>query len=556
VQHAIRTVGFAVLVSIAIVAVVTSTRAQDHTAEIDKIFAWVTPNAPGCTVAATQHGKPILNRAYGLADLERDVPLSPGSILDAGSLRKQFVAAAILLLVEEGRVSLGDDVRKYVPQLPDYGHTITLNHLLTHTSGLRDWPGLLNLAGGDPDAMSMILRQRELNFTPGEEWAYSNSGYVLLPEVVARASGMPFAEFLRKRVFEPLGMKATSYVDDARVIVKGRALAYEKAGSGWRMDMLLGNERGGAGALFTTASDLVTWNDALTSNRLGAFVSEKLQEPATLNNGRRLGYARGLMLDDTPNGKVVWHSGSAAAYKSLTARLPAHGLSIAIMCNSGDSTPERTMFSNRIFRLFATPTSAAAPGAVAPAAEAAVTGVDLNGRAGLFFSERTAEPLRLGVAGGSLRIANGPPLVTIAPDRFRVARASLSFMSNDEFELRFLSNDRFELKSMEGQTTLYRRAIPYAPTEADQKAFAGRYESDELNAVIQMSPGATGLRGRLNGAPSEVPLGPVDRDAFQLGMLTIRFRRDAAGQVVGFDLTNPVLRNVKFTRVSNRTSGL
>src|SRR5688500_14947835 len=238
--------------------------AQDKAAEIDKIFSWSTPDAPGCVVAVAQNGKPIVNRAYGLADLERNVPLNPDTVFDAGSVRKQFVAASILLLVEQGRLALTDDVRKHVPELPDYGHKITLDHMLTHTSGLRDWPALLNLAAGDVDAWTMILRQRGLNFAPGEEWSYSNSGYVLLTEIVARTSGMPFAEFARTRLFEPLGMKATAYVKHVRDVNKNRALAYQKEGNRWKQDMLLGNERGG-GALFTTASDLLIWNEALTS---------------------------------------------------------------------------------------------------------------------------------------------------------------------------------------------------------------------------------------------------------------------------------------------------
>lgn len=219
--------------------------AQDKTAEIDRIFAWATPEVPGCVVAVSQHGKMVVNRAYGLADLERGVPLSTGSIFDAASIRKQFVAAAILLLVEEGRLSLSDDVRKFIPELPDYGHTITLDHMLTHTSGLRDWVPLRNWANGSYDAMTMILRQRGLNFAPGEEWSYSNSGYVLLTEIVARTSGMPFSEFARERLFDPLGMTSTTYVDDLRLVVRNRALAYEKEGDRWRMDMLLDNDRGG-----------------------------------------------------------------------------------------------------------------------------------------------------------------------------------------------------------------------------------------------------------------------------------------------------------------------
>src|SRR5215216_2603447 len=171
------------LVSFVVTALLfgTPVYAQDKTSEIDKIFSWATPATPGCAVAVSQHGKLVVNRAYGSADLERDVPLSPSSIFDIGSVRKQFVAAAVLLLVEDGRLSLSDDIRKHFPELPDYGHKVTVDHLLTHTSGIRDWQGLRSLVGGSvDDVVGLTLRQRGLNFAPGEEWSYSNSGYVLL----------------------------------------------------------------------------------------------------------------------------------------------------------------------------------------------------------------------------------------------------------------------------------------------------------------------------------------------------------------------------------------
>ena len=408
-----------------------STFAQDKTSEIDKIFSWATPATPGCAVAVSHQGKLVVNRAYGSADLERDVPISPSTIFDAGSLTKQFVAAATLLLVEEKRLSLSDDVRKYIPELPDHGQKITIDHLLTHTSGIRDWTGILPLAGGNTDALTLILRQRGLNFAPGEEWSYSNSGYVLLKEIVARTSGMSFDEFTRKRLFEPLGMKTTAYRSDLREVVKNRALAYDKEGGRWKMAMLLDSDRGGGG-LLTTAGDLLIWNDALTNNRLGAFVSEKIQEPARLNNGRKLGYARGLFLDTGPGGfKFFWHGGSAAGYKSVLGRFPEQGLSIAIMCNSGDGT-DRVAFARRIFDLFVPATDPKAAEAKAPAATAegaGATGSDLNGRAGLFFSESAGDPLRLVAQGGRLRVANGPALVPVAQDRFRRFGAVLDFMS-------------------------------------------------------------------------------------------------------------------------------
>jgi CubicO group peptidase (beta-lactamase class C family) len=538
--------------ALAILLIGTTAYAQDKTGEIDKIFSWVKPDAPGCAVAVSQNGKPFVSRAYGSADLERDVSLNPGSIFDAGSLRKQFVAAAVLLLVEEKRLSLSDDVRKYIPELPDYGHKITLDHMLTHTSGLRDWTGLLPLAGGDPDALTIILRQRGLNFAPGEEWAYSNSGYVLLTEIVARTSGMRFSEFTRKRLFEPLGMKMTTYVDDLSEVIKNRALAYEKDGNRWKMDMLLGNDRGGGGALFSTAGDLVIWNDALTNGRLGAFVGEKLQEQARLNNGRKLSYARGLIVDSYGGGRMVWHSGGSAGYHSWLGRLPAQGLSVAVMCNS--DAMAATTLAHRIFDLFVPTASASAPEAGAPPALPADVLPEVNRKTGLFFNEQTGEQMHLVVDRGRFRIAGGPGLVPLTRDSFRRWGTFVQFMSQDEFTLQFLSPDEFELKSMEGRTTRYARARPYSPTAADLQAFAGRYQSDEVGAFFEMAPGKEGLTGRVNDAPGALPgFRPVDRDTFQLGRVILRFRRDKAGKVVALDYSNPVVRNIKFTRLSDRS---
>jgi len=324
--------------------------AQDKTAAIDRIFGWVTPASPGCAVAVSQNGKLVVNRAYGLADVERKVPITPQTAFDVGSVVKQFVSAAVLLLVEEKRLSLSDDVRTYIPELPGYGRTITLDHLLTHTSGIRDWIRM-RAPGRSENALTITLRQRELDFPPGEQWAYSNSGYVLLKEIVARTTGTSFGEFARTRLFEPLGMKSSAYVADGQK-VDNLAPAYEKAWMGWRQAMLLGNARGGGGALFSTAPDLVIWNDALTDGRLGTFVTAKIQEPASLTNGKKLNYARGLYVDSTSRGQLVWHAGSAAGYKTAVGRLPEHRLSIAIACNAGEAADDRTKFAAQVLDLF------------------------------------------------------------------------------------------------------------------------------------------------------------------------------------------------------------
>jgi CubicO group peptidase (beta-lactamase class C family) len=539
--------------SFIVTALIVSTPAfaQDKTAEIDKIFSWVTPGTPGCAVAASHQGKQVVNRGYGVADLERNLPITPDTIFDAGSVVKQFVAASVLLLAEDGRLSLTDDIRKYIPELPDPGHKITIDHLLTHTSGVRDWTAIVPFAAGDPDALTVTLRQRGLNFAPGEEWAYSNGGYVLLKEMVGRVSKMSFGDFTRKRLFDPLGMKSTSYLLDMPTGAKNLALAYEKQGDQWKPDMMLGNARGGGGALFTTAPDLLIWIDALMGGRLGKFVTQKIQEPSTLSNGRKLRYARGLILDGNPGLKIVWHSGSAAAFKTIVGHFPDHAFSIAVICNAGEAAGDRDGFASRIFDLFVPgarrDAEAAAP---APAPSAVVEGLDLNSKAGLFFNERTDQPLRLGVQNGTLRVAGGPALTPVTKDRFKRVGVNTQFMSADAFELTFLTPNQIELKSMEGTVTRYRRAQPYAPTAADLQALAGRYESKEMGTVFKIEAGQNGLTLILEHLPARrVDLSPVDRDTFQRGGMTVRFHRDPAGKIVTFDWSNPVNRNIRFTRV-------
>lgn len=536
---------FKISLTTLLLASTTLAQAPDLSAAVDKIFAWSKPNEPGCAVAALQDGKLVINKTYGSADLERDVPIGPNTLFDAGSIRKQFVAASILLLAEEGKLSLTDDVRKYIPELPDYGHKITIDHLLTHTSGIRDWQPLLNLAGGDPTAMSMILRQRELNFKPGDEWSYSNSGYVLLPEIVTRVSGTPFAQFVQKRVFEPAGMRSSTYVDDPRSLVKARALAYSKEKDQWKWDMYLGNERGGAGALYTTPVDLVAWNDALRTNRLGAALTQKLLGPTVLNSGRKLTYARGKQVEPFREGGVlVWHGGGAGGYSAREVSLPQQGVSVATTCN-GDNLAADT---GRILDLLVPGSFNETPPSTNPNS---VELGDLRAKTGLFLDEKTGEPLRIGANPNGLMIAGGGPLVALAPDTFKNMRTSLFFMSEADVELKFLSGDRIELKTKEGDVSHYRHAAAWTPTADDLKALAGSYRSDELLATFDATPTKSGLNVQANNA-NIVEFKPAEKDVFQIGQSLIRFTRDSSGKVTGLVYSNPVLRGVKFTRTEIR----
>lgn len=521
--------------------------AQDKTAEVDKIFSGLNPDEPGCSVAVSQNGKLVASRGYGSADLERGVPISQNTIFDAGSVVKQFVAASVLLLVEDGKLSLTEDIRKYIPELPDTGHKITLDHLMTHTSGVRDWQALKSLWEGDPTAVTMALRQRGLNFAPGDEWGYSNTNYELLKEIVTRVSGMSFADFTQKRLWEPLMMKSSAYVHDMTDVIKNRALAYSKEKSVWKLDMYFGNDRGGSGGLLTTAGDLVIWNDALTSGALGKFVTGKLHEPATLNNGRKLSYARGLRVDTRGVDKLVWHSGGAAGYSTLSVRLPDHGISLALMCNADGGAKDE--YASRIFDLFLPP---AAPEPGTGAASADIAAGDLSARAGLFFNEQNGQPMLLAVNKNTLAIAGGGPLVALAADRFRNRRRSVFFMSEADFELQFLSADRFEIKPKEGSPTQYRRTVSYTPTAAELNAFAGQYDSSETGAVMEMVPEKGGLTMRFYRNPAKaLQLKPVDRDTFMISQMVVRFVRNKDGKVTGYDHSNPLLRNIRYTRLSD-----
>ena len=529
----------------------TPALAQDRQARVDSIFRAITSETPGCAVAVSQNGKVAITKAYGLARLDPRTPLGPGSLFDIGSTQKQFTATAILLLAQDGRLSLTDDIRKHLPELPDYGHKVTVDNLITHTGGIRDWTGLVPMAPEGTDAHTLLLRQRGLNFVPGTEWAYSNGGYELAKLIVARVSGMSFADFTRTRIFEPLGMKATSYVPDILQAGPNAALGYQKDGAAWKSFMRLGTNRGG-GAIVSTVGDMLLWQDALASAKLGKQVTEKLHEPARLSNGRRLSYARGVIVDSTPGGVVISHSGGAAGFSTWMGRVPEHALSVAVSCNF-DPVSATNLAGRVIDDVFLPPADQQALARWRATRPVAAPGVDVSSREGLYFNERTGEPMRLGVNNGRLQVANGPPLVPVSATSFRIARPSPSFRSQDDFAMTFTDADHIEFKSMEGQVTRYRRARPYTPGAAELQSLDGRYESAELGAVYEIVPGSNAITMRMEGVPDKtLDLTPVERDAYMFRMMIVRFRRDSNGKVTGFVYDNPVVKGIQFTRLGDR----
>ncbi len=321
------------------------------TGAVDEIFVDVAkPASPGCAVAVARDGQLLYTKGYGLANIEENIPLSPESVFDIGSTSKQFSAASILLLEQQGKLSVNDDVRKYIPELPDYGKKITILNLLNHTSGLRDYLVLFDLAGvntdsvtTDEEALSLITRQKALNFDPGSEWLYSNTGFFLLSVIVKRTSGQSLRDFAAVNIFQPLNMSHTLYRDSHTLLVQNRALAYDpvEKGTGYTFDVSY-FEQIGDGAVHTSVGDLLKWDENFYTAQVGgkAFLAE-LQEHGKLNNGKTLEYAKGLFINKYRGLNTVSHGGSWGGYRAELLRFPEQHFSVVCLCNRSDGSPEK-----------------------------------------------------------------------------------------------------------------------------------------------------------------------------------------------------------------------
>src|SRR4051812_22947899 len=336
---------------------------DDANAQVDKVFADLQkPGSPGCALAVLKNGHTVYGKGYGLASVELNAPITPQTIFDLGSTSKQFTAASILLLEQEGKLSVNDDVRKYIPELPDYskstGRPITILHLLNHTSGLRDYLSLLQLSGAnidsvttDDDALALIIRQKALNFPPGSDWVYSNTGYFLLSVIVKRVSGMTLREFASRSIFQPLEMTHTNFRDDHTMLIPGRALAYDPGDKGaYKLDVSY-FEQLGDGAVHTSVEDLAKWDENFYSARVGGKpLIDRLQEPGKLTSGKVLDYAKGLFIQETRGLHTVRHGGAWGGYRAELLRFPEQHFSVVCLCNVGNARPSKR--ADRVAEIF------------------------------------------------------------------------------------------------------------------------------------------------------------------------------------------------------------
>ena len=419
-EKRVGNVWFVVLAAMAAAGWSEATLAQDKkSAAVDEVFADVAkPGSPGCALAVARGGKIIYEKGYGLANIEQNVSITPQSVFDIGSTSKQFTAASVLLLEKQGKLSLNDHIRKYLPEIPDYGHKITILHLLNHTSGLRDYLTLFELAGintdsvtTDEDALAIIANQKALNFEPGSEWLYSNSGFFLLSVIVKRVSGKTLTEFAAENIFAPLEMKHTIYRDSHTLLVPNRALAYDAKEKevGYSINVSY-FEQTGDGAVHTSVEDLLKWDENFYSGKVGGkeFLGE-LQEPGKLNSGKPLTYAKGLMVEKYRGLPIVEHGGSWGGYRAQLLRFPEQHFSVVCLCNLGNAAPERRAL--RVADIYL------AEGMKEPAARekeagkrekketVAVAPEKLAGYAGSFHSEELRATYRLVVEDGKLKLA-------------------------------------------------------------------------------------------------------------------------------------------------------
>jgi len=519
---------------------------------VDRIFArWDHVDSPGCALGVSRDGVMIYQRGYGMSNLEHAIAITPQSIFHVASISKQFAAFSILLLEQDGKLSVNDDVRKYIPELPSYGKTITIDHLLHHTSGLRDQWDLLGLADWreddlitEDDVLRVVTRQKELNFEPGAEYLYSNTGYTLLAIIVKRVSGKSLRDFADERIFRPLDMTSTHFHDDHTMIVPGRTQAYQpREGGGWRISIPVFDTYG-ATSLFTTVGDLSKWERNFADAKVGGpALLAKLITTGTLEGGEPISYARGVVVGTYRGLATVGHSGADAGYRADVVRFPDQRLAVAVLCNLANINPSqltRQVAEVYLGREMLPDNAGAKPRAIA------VSSGQLARYAGAYWSPRTEEVRRFAVRGDTLTMQVGPgiPLTPVGADRFVGPGAQ-------EYRFAGQPNGAQELRIVaEGQRPrVLERLESFVPDGKALASYVGRYYSREIDTAYELVARGDSLFA-VSRRGAEYPLQPLSAAVFQSRDIgTVRFERDGENRVAAMRVTTGRVRRLKFERM-------
>jgi CubicO group peptidase (beta-lactamase class C family) len=517
--------------------------ADERADAVNKIIAPLRQlNSPGCAIGVMQNGRFLYKGAFGLADLDTGAALTPATAFNVASMSKQFTAAALFFLLESGKVHLADPVRRFIPELPAYADAITVADLLHHTSGLRDFGPLLEVAGRSEEpldiagSLKLLARQTALNFQPGAGYEYTNSDYLLLGAIIERVTGMTLAAYAEERLFGPLRMANTQFFAQAHKL-RDRAAGYEERGSRYRkisQPLLLS----GAGGLFTSIEDLLHWDDNFNNPVVGgpAFLNFMLAR-GRMRGGEPLPYAAGLILGRYAGLEVVSHPGSLPGYRSEMIRFPAQHLTVACLCNRADE--ESPLLARRIADVYLEDKLHPLPGAAdldyPNSGFPELDGVWESKQGWIARTWSSSDGLWIELPDGEFKLypLNQRQLFTDTGTN----RLVLTKYSRDELAIAW---DRFP-------RTVYHRLEGASADPVDPIPYIGDYRSGDADARyrVYLNDGRLWIAG---AAAWNVAVNPVGADRFLAGPWSLHFVRDPGGRVLGMQLHGPRLWNLWFDR--------
>jgi CubicO group peptidase (beta-lactamase class C family) len=522
---------------------------------VDQLFVkFDRPDSPGCSVGISKSGRVEYERGYGMANLELGTPITPASVFHVASISKQFTAMSIMLLAQRRQLSIDDEVRKYIKEFPDYGKRITIRHLLTHTSGLRDAYSLRELSeprdeGTDRmDALVQILsRQRGLNFNPGAEYQYNNGGYTVLAVIVKRVSGQSLREFAEENIFKPLGMNHTHFHDDPEMVMSNRATGYHGDGAAVRIPVHgdLGRIVGNTG-LFTTARDLLTWEQNFAYIRVGdPAMLKAMQTPTPLTGGGISPYGLGLQMHEYRGLRAVEHSGGDPGYAANLVRFPDQGIAIALLCNRDDI--DLTGLTNGLADIYLAgsfpPSSQSTSTTVLDPHAVGVSADQLAMKVGLYRDTTSGNVGQISLRDGKLMANAGGDnmeLIPVSADRFVIAGTPITL----EF-----TNEEVHVTGAGPEPVVSRKVDTLKLSNVDMREFAGEYRNIDLGVKYALTATEAGLVIQRPSRP-KIPLQPTAPDEFFGDIVeVVKFSRDKRGTVTGFTIRSAGVRHLEFDRV-------
>jgi CubicO group peptidase (beta-lactamase class C family) len=512
----------------------------------------------GATIAVAKGDKILFSKGYGLSNPEYDIPNAPNTIFHIASISKQFTAFSIAMLADQGKISVDDDIRKYLPELPDFGHKITIKQLAHHSSGLRDQWNLLAMAGwrlDDVITRSQVLRllsnQKDLNFKPGEEFNYCNSGYTLMAEIVSRVSGKSFGDWTSENIFKPLGMTNTLFYEDHEKIVRNRAYSFHGSPEGLKKSVL-SYANAGATSLFTTAEDLTKWSENFRSMKVGnQSIMKQMEEKCILNKGDTLNYAFGQDVSTYRGLKAVSHGGADAGYRSFLVRFPEQGYSIAVLSNFAAANTGSIAY--KIADIFLKDFLKEEPKKPEPAAEGLPIVSVSEDLLKLYSGQYEIEPGVIAtfvIENGKLvakASGQGFAMVPKSQNEFLIASidASVTFeKSNDNLVNQMILKQG-------GRTVIAPRVKAPDLNSIDLNQFTGVYYSPELETSYTFAIVNNKLVGKhIRHEPMELTPSGTDRftsTAWYFGL--IEFVRDDKGRINGLKGSSGRVKNLKFEKL-------